>query len=460
MVSYENLELLIDSYNTSEAETPDEFLDNLRNDTRFRNLTPEEKIQLKRRFWGWIQAQEYDYYDEQSSEAAFRKERPESPETDRTEDRNAFRTEKVRHRKRYVEAFINNISVPKTLEELSDHYLNGNDAQMLVDQVMNDGWTEWTSPRWAKRGDIVLFMHAKAAKSYLTAIRTQLRSVGSPDSTVVKQCESAIEQQLKFHRQFGGKIYAVGRVSGAPKKEDINAGMHYKSRVFCEIDRLFLLENPIDISEFNSFIKINSMGAITPVFGREYERLKDLISQNNQVPYYFINSFSTPFPHNVVNRHNWMKLGQEYRLSFTLEIQFRQCYVNYLLKELGDQKTIYMECPCYKGSNPITYVDNVIRIGRKLLPVEVKLNIELENDLKGQCEQYCRLDKLVLDKNTMRIARMENVINDQVLVIDTYAVYMFHSDTRNLELLYDLGDLRTEEDICFLRKLVLNKIGV
>ena len=160
-----------------------------------------------------------------------------------------------------------------------------------------------------------------------------------------------------------------------------------------------------------------------------------------------------------VYEENWMKLGLEYRNSFSLEIQFRQCYVDYLLKSIGDQKTIYMECACYKGTNPITYVDNVIKIDKRLLPVEVKLNIALEADLEGQCEQYCNLERLILDKKNKRNARIENVVNDRVLVIDTYAVYMFDSKRKSIEFIYDLDDLKNRWDIEELKQIVIRLIS-
>ena len=454
------LEYLIESYERSDDTAIGSFLvDTLKNDPRFTDLSPEEAVELKRKFLGYVQVLEYGIQNEYEEIFARKTEVPVYPDQREPEFETSFHI-RVQHQKRYVQAFVNNISVPKTLEELIGHYLNGNDAQMLFSETVNGGWTNWTVPRWAKRGDIVLFMHAKTAKSNLTAIRTRLRKEYSPNSQMAGQCEAAIAQQLNFHKQLGGKIYAVGRINGRPKEEKIPSNMHFKSRVFCDIDKLFLLENPIDISEFNSFIKISRLSGITPVFGGVYERLKELIIQNNTVPDYFNYSFSTPFPHNQVNRYNWMQLGLEYRASFILESQFRQCYVDYLLSELGDQKTIYMECHCHKGTKPVTFVDNVIRIGKKLLPVEVKLNIMLENNLAGQCEQYCELDKLELDHDKNRIARMEDVIRDKVLVIDTYAVYMFHLSSRSIEFMYDLGNMKNKEDIKELRQLVLEKTHI
>ena len=458
MSSDSYLEYLIECYEKSGEVTIDDFLaDILKNDPYFEALRLEEAIELKRQFFGYLRTLEFGSMDEYGE--ALLSDLETSPAPERL-GAVRERLTKWSHRKRYVQAFISNISVPKTLEELIGHYLNGNDAQILFSETVNGGWTNWTVPRWAKRGDIVLYMHAKTAKSCLTAIRTRLRKEYPPNSQMAGQCEAAIAQQLNFHKQLGGKIYAVGRINGRPKEEKIPSNMHFKSRVFCDIDKLFLLERPIDIEEFNSFIKINRLSGITPVFGGVYERLKELIIRNNTVPDYFGYSFSTPFPHNQVNRYNWMQLGLEYRASFILESQFRQCYVDYLLSELGDQKTIYMECYCHKGTKPVTFVDNVIRIGKKLLPVEVKLNIMLENNLAGQCEQYCKLDKLELDHDKNRIARMEDVIRDKVLVIDTYAMYMFHLSSRSIEFMYDLGNMKNKEDIKELRQLVLEKTHI
>lgn len=114
-----------------------------------------------------------------------------------------------------------------------------------------------------------------------------------------------------------------------------------------------------------------------------------------------------------------------------------------------------MECACYKGTNPVTFVDNVIRIGKKLLPVEVKLNIRLESNLQGQCTQYCKLDRLILSKKATQSANMKNVIDDKVLVIDIYAVYMFFQSDGRIDPLYDLDNLLSTKEIDELRKRVV-----
>ena len=43
--------------------------------------------------------------------------------------------------------------------------------------------------------------------------------------------------------------------------------------------------------------------------------------------------------------------------------------------------------------------------------------IKAESDLEGQCEQYCKLDNIVLSKNAKQPVNMKSVIDDRVLVI-------------------------------------------
>ena len=285
-------------------------------------------------------------------------------------------------------------------------------------------------------------MHAKTARSVLTKLRSEVRSKYDPETSIALSFEQAISDQLAFHNKYGGKIYAVGRVNGKPETDDINPKMHFRSRVFCLIGDLFLLDHPIDISEFNSFITISRQSGTTPIYSDRYDKLKELISRKNSVAEYFRYSYSTPYPYSEVNEDNWMRLGLDYRLRFTLEAQFRHCYVDYLLKKLGDQKTIYMECLCHKSGHPVTYVDNVIRIDKRLLPVEVKLNIEAVTSLNKQCQQYCKLDRLTLRKKPVIEARMEDVVDDKILIIDTYAVYIYDYKDNIINFIYDLDDLK------------------
>ena len=174
------LEHLIEVYESNEEMSIDEILSVVLKDAE---LSIEESIELKRQFFAYIEeaeaADRHDEYEEWKREKVDII--PDNPPLDKGPSQR-----KKRLHKKYVEAFINNISVPKSLEELSAFFMDGNDAQKLIRETMNFGKTSWSAPRWAKRGDIVLFMHAKTANSTLTRLRTKVRTLLNPNSSEAK----------------------------------------------------------------------------------------------------------------------------------------------------------------------------------------------------------------------------------------------------------------------------------
>lgn len=69
-----------------------------------------------------------------------------------------------------VQAFLNNISFPKTLDEL-EYFAE----RFNVEEILNVKETEWTAPKWAVKGDIVFFFHAKTAIQKITMLETKLK---------------------------------------------------------------------------------------------------------------------------------------------------------------------------------------------------------------------------------------------------------------------------------------------
>ena len=346
-----------------------------------------------------------------------------------------------------MQAFINNISVPKSLEEL-EWYIDEHGC-FNVEDILMDVETEWTAPRWAKAGDIVFFMHAKYGFSYLTALRTEL------NNTKIKYSESRynemmdwINHGLALNKKYGGKIYAIARVCGMPTYEgyDSEEFFHWKSRLYAAMDKITVLDNPIDISEFSDFLLVSRQSAITPVLGKDFDNLRKIIKKQNKIPEYFEQSDATPIPCSKINRKNWMTLSNEYRRSFLFESQFRMYYVNYLLASIGDRKTIYKECRCQKVGMADSFVDNVIFINGRYLPVEVKLSIAIQNNIKTQVRKYCFDDVIFLDKDKRVIAK-DKIHSNFCLVIDTEKVYVYNYYNDDLEFLFDLDTLKSIDDL-------------
>ena len=67
--------------------------------------------------------------------------------------------------KKYVQSFITNTSFPTSIDELFNFCFCFNMESLLgvdPDDPDNPCWNGgWTCPRWAKKGDIVFFYHAK-----------------------------------------------------------------------------------------------------------------------------------------------------------------------------------------------------------------------------------------------------------------------------------------------------------
>ena len=161
------LKQLINLYESSEDISIDEIFNTcFRNDSACRKYSKQEIIALKRQFHEYVRTAE-ELRNIQNRINL----RPQRQIDNQYRQRyntilaaNSILQKDNRPHKRYVQAFINNISVPKTLEELYNHYLKGNDAQNLVKEIVTEGSTEWTVPKWAKRGDIVFFYACKDGK--------------------------------------------------------------------------------------------------------------------------------------------------------------------------------------------------------------------------------------------------------------------------------------------------------
>ena len=109
-----------------------------------------------------------------------------------------------------VQAFIDNISFPMTLEEL------GRFADWFnVEEILNVAETEWTAPRWAVEGDIVFFFHAKTAIQKITMLETKLKQEKTEYSEEDYQwLWKSLQRARELYKSYGGKIFAIGRVSG------------------------------------------------------------------------------------------------------------------------------------------------------------------------------------------------------------------------------------------------------
>lgn len=360
----------------------------------------------------------------------------------------------------YIQSFISNISFPKNLDELE--YFAMKYGQFNVEDILCENAVIWTAPRWAKINDIVFFMHAKTAVSTITRLRSELNQKRSCLSDVkYNMLMEWISKGLALYKEYGGKIFAIGRVDGAPEYESHimddpdNYQMHWKSKVYAKINEINVLLNPIDISRFNDFIMVSRQSSITPVLGEAFDKLKDIIRESNSIPNYFEKSVSSAIPLGKITHDNWLSLPKEYRRRFVLEAQFRCFYVDFLLSELGDRKTILKECRCIKAGVPDSFVDNLIFMNGKYLPVEVKLSVSAQQNLKSQVLKYCYDDMITTKSKTLF---PNNLYSNRVLIIDTESLFVYDAKHDSLEKIFELDGLTNKASIHTLKTKILQKL--
>ena len=346
---------------------------------------------------------------------------------------------------KYVNAHINNISFPKTIEHLEEFiYEHG---CYNVEDVINeagDGYTIWTVPRSSVVGDIVLYFHAKTAIQWIRKLETatQTLDINAHDIPLIKDW---LKRARDLYNLYGGKIFAVGRVSSRPEADDYGDSYHWGGRIYAKIEDIYILENPIDITDFNSFILISRQSSITPLPSKEFEKLKQIIISNNpNIPEYFINSKIGDYNLSKINQHNFLNITNFYRKRFPLEISFRSYYVDYILKVLSGKK-VYRECQCYTPQTPLARVDNVFEFNGKKILLEVKLNIDLENDLISQLNQYIKANYIYLSSDSNKC--ITDFEKQFMFVIDVYSVYKYMVADNKLVKVFDLDDLRNNDDI-------------
>lgn len=347
-----------------------------------------------------------------------------------------------------VQAIINNISFPKTLQQL-EYFIDENKC-FNVENILYDKTVEWTVPKWILPNDIVFFFHAKTAIDIIHRLKRELNF--SKELYRYNLLSDWLKRAEDLYHLYGGKIFAVARVKGTPFYYEETFYLHWNGKIYAEIEDIYVLENPVDISSFSDFIRISRQSSITAVMNEDFKRLKKTISETNKLPGYFIKSEATPIPLKEINSENWLELNQEYRRAYFLEIQFRKFYVDYLLKVISDRKKIFSECACYKNDRLIGYVDNCIWFDKRLIFVEVKLNFDTERNFVGQLIKYSNVESAVLENGRRCFTNIEQ---RYVIVIDTQHIGIFDSLSKRISIVADLDMIKSKTDLERLRYVII-----
>lgn len=359
------------------------------------------------------------------------------------------------HNIRFIQAHINNCKgIPVSVDDMLEYFEYH--AKPEIEDLLYENHTEWTVPKWTKKGDIVFFMIQKEMHKTAAKLKKELEARKDEFSAInYAMYYSYVNKCVDLINKYHGKIIAVGMISGVPTFDANDPNTRWKSSIYASVSPLCALENPIDISKFNDFIRVSRQSAITGVFGEDYEKLKQIISRDNDIPDFLKCSSASPLPYNKINKDTWLSISNEFRRNFILEAQFRAYYVDYLLAELKDKRTkTHSECTCKKQGNPDVYIDNIISFNGTYLMVEDKLNVAGETNIKAQVKRYCDVDICVLDKKTSKQEFGTAFYRDKVLIIDTGKIYLYDMQSDTVKDLYDLDNLHDVEDIKIIKHAI------
>ena len=356
-----------------------------------------------------------------------------------------------------VQSYIANVSFPTSLEEMEE-LVNGEyymDMEALL--LFNDA--KFTAPKWAAKGDIVFFYHAKSAITKIRHLKSLLKNESDKYKQVYDEIVEYLETAEKIYKRYGGTIFAVGTVCEELEivKDDPREHLHWRSNIYAPINKITNLHFPVDKVKFEEYVKLSMQRTITPVPGTAFNGLRKLVLRYNDVPF-IEDCEASPIPLKDINDKNWMEIAKEYKRRFFLEIQFRKFYVDYLLKSISDTKKIYSECSCWKNDAHTGFADNFITMNKKYLAVEVKLNIDTERDIQNQLEKYSFCNMVKLDKKTTIYKK--DIHQSYVLVIDMNKICIYNSTSKTMQKFADLDSLKCMYDVKKLRNEIIKIMEV
>ena len=112
----------------------------------------------------------------------------------------------------FVNAHINNISFPKTIEKLEDfiHEHGCYNVEDIINEA-TDGYVTWTVPRSSAVGDIVIYFHAKTAIQWIRKLETATKALDETyhDKALLLEW---LNRAGELYNLYVGKIFAIDRV--------------------------------------------------------------------------------------------------------------------------------------------------------------------------------------------------------------------------------------------------------
>jgi hypothetical protein len=335
-----------------------------------------------------------------------------------------------------VQSSITSISFPPSLERLRAmgskwQKMIGQDwvtdMDVLMDFPAGKGVT-WIAPKWLTSSDILFLYHTKSAASLIRKLRLEadrLTIMGfNPSNELslsdVRTLKNILDRQSILAEKYAGSIFGFAVISGRPIRYH-DEDKHFKGTIYAPLGEVYIFPNPV--FDFGDIIRIGQ-NTTTPVFGQEFEKLKGRIALHNQLPEILIRTKPGNLSFRNVDSMNWPYICCKRETKFVDEAQIRAYLIDHILNEVKDNRSpLLLECDCFRDGLRTGIADYFIRVSDHWIPVEAKLNVLVEENLRGQIEKYNHIQSFQSTKGIYKGQLFNTADSGICLIIDQSGIF-------------------------------------
>lgn len=319
----------------------------------------------------------------------------------------------------------------------------------------------WSAPHWFVEGDVSFFYYTKKAlatskkmyamlNKFVTSGELPSDDPSAKDLRLLSRQEQEsylklLERAFFFSTRYAGTIFAVGIASGGFRTSGDYYGQHWRANHYCAYSDVYVLDNPIAYDNFKQFV-VTDGRTITPLTAASFNELRIVATATNP-ELSFLNSKT----HRDVDiaemakAGGWRNVAKDSKIPFTFEIQVREYLVDGILNELvGENGSCFKEV---ESSHPVYgdgRIDYALQLEESIIPVEVKIRANFDDELASQLKKYCNA------KITVR-SRSKNTA-DRCILIDCEHLWLYtrpegEDDSGEVTLVAKLCDLANHGDL-------------
>jgi hypothetical protein len=284
----------------------------------------------------------------------------------------------------------------------------------------------WSAPRQNLLDGVLYF--------YLSDSRARKNVRECLKEAQAKNLPAAQIEALVRDREY---IYANARhligMARVRSKAYMGNGIGFNSRNFVSLDtaNFHLLEHPLSYDFMKNHGQETYGSSVVSIPTDLQEVYRTELSKKNTLPDWYKNlrfgDPSIPF----INRSNWLSVvpqldNFELTQEDTSSPEFKVCYyfIRHLVDALKDEQAdAHEQVISMRGTQATGRPDYMLRIENTWVPLEAKVSVNTEPNIRGQVSQYINLSGFKF-RNGSRMTTISVKSHGVCLVADQYGVYL------------------------------------